>query len=264
MGSPGKEPMHHKLAAQASALSRQIYASLPWGYRVAGLLLRLANSAQEAFGRYAYSIFIRDGVTDMPDINGEPASSLREKMRGRSGPNYLPKGYGRKFAEKVWAVALSKLRSPEAVEEAVSRVTLAMASGKMQIDEGAPLAKAEALVLTSVLNAGRDALRMKRRVDRRMDDLGGPDDEGVEVEISDPKSFSKLDDVLGPSDLKRLLDEVKVKVNPRAAEWIEAQLEGMAKKDLAEKWEVNPSAVVNFENRYLDKIKLIVHHYLEA
>lgn len=248
-----------KLAARATELSRQIYASLPWGYRLANLFHKLAFSIQEIFGKFAYAKFIQSGVEGLPDINGKPALDMRAVVQGPRAESKLPNGYGREFGSKVWKVGLSKLRNPEIVEEAISAVTLKMVSGQLRIDDGTNLTRAESLIITSVLNAGTDVLRKKYR------DPSGQmptTDEGVEVDFADPKSFRKIEDILSPGEMGKMMKEID-RVHPRATEWVEAILEGVSKRELADQWGVTPAAITNFENKYLDRIKKVVFNYLK-
>lgn len=249
-----------KVAARATDLSRRIYASLPWGYRVAGLFLKLAYGAQETFGRFVYAKFIQAGVAGMPDINGQPALSLRDKVQGPRADAKLPSGYGRKFGEKAWAVCLKKLKSPELVEEAVAAVTMKLVSGQMRIQEGVDLQKAEAFVMVALINAGTDALRrLKARPNEYVDLVD--DESGASLDITDPNAFKRIEDVFGPSDLRKIMQDVS-RVNERAPSWIEAQLEGLSNVELAEQWGVSPAYVTKWTGQYLDKIKDVVYKHL--
>lgn len=250
-----------KVAARATQLSRQIYASLPWGYRVAGLLLKLSYGTQETFGRFVYTKFIQAGVEGLPDIHGAPALSYRDKVQGPRGDQKLPSGYGRKFGEKALAIGLKKLRSPELVEEAVSSVTMKLLSGQIRIQEGADLARAEQLILVSMLNAGIDALRRLKSRPSEFTDLVD-DESGAILDISDPNSFKDLENALSRSDLQRMMQDVE-KVHPRASQWVEAMLEGMSKVELATQWGVTPAAIQNWESRYLDRVKDVVYKHLK-
>lgn len=249
-----------KLAARATELSRRIYASLPWGYRLANLFYKLAVSTQEIFGKFVYAKFIQSGVEGLPDINGKPALEMRAVVQGPRAESKLPSGYGRSFGDKVWKVGLSKLRNPEIVEEAISNVTVKMVSGQLRVDEGTPLARAESLIVTAVLNAGTDLLRKKFR---NPADQMPVNDEGVEVDFADPGSFKKIEDILSPGEMSRMMGEI-ARVHPRAVEWVEAVLEGVSKRELADQWGVTPAAITNFEKAYLDRVKKVVFNYLKG
>lgn len=251
-----------EILAKAVELSRRIYASLPWGYRVAGLLLKLAHGAEETFGRFVYSKFIQANVLGLPDVNGVPALSLKDKVQGPRGADKLPVGYGRKFGEKAWKVCLAKFRNPEIVEEAVSAVMIKLVSGKIDIQEGVPLQKAEGLIMVALINAGVDALRTKRRTPGGVSLV---DEEGGTFDISDPKSFEHLDDLLTPAQyekLKRIVLQSDPINGPKAVDWMEAAMKGVPKAELAAQWGLTPSSVVNFENRYLPKLQRIVKDFL--
>lgn len=248
---------------KAVKLSRQIYASLPWGYRVAGLLLKLAHGAEETFGRFVYSKFIQAGVLGLPDVNGVPALSLKDKVQGPRGADKLPVGYGKKFGEKAWKICLAKFRNPEIVEDAVSSVMVKFVSGKLSVEEGVPLQKAEGFVLTALLNAGIDALRTKRRTPGGVSLVD--EEDGSTFDISDPKSFEHLDDLLTPAQyekLKKIVRQSDPINGPKAVDWMDAAMKGISKAELAAQWGLTPSTIVNFENRFLPKLQRIVKDFL--
>lgn len=75
------------LLRRAVDLSRRIYTSLPWGYRIAELFTVLAGDSLEAFGRVIYAEFIKSVVRGMPDVapgrRPSISSGYRTKRRGR-------------------------------------------------------------------------------------------------------------------------------------------------------------------------------------
>lgn len=250
-----------KLAAEATKLSRTVFASLPWGFRLAHLFEKLAVDTQEAFGRFAYAEFLKAGVVGLPDIGGQPALSLRDKIQGPRAADKLPRGYGKAFGTKVWKVTLAKFRNPELVEEAISRVMLKMHSGDMKLREGSDLKTAENFVVTSVINATTDVIRRQKRETPSL--VKDEDGEAAEVDISDPHAFQSLENMISPSEMSKIMQDLG-KINVRAPAWVEAQLEGLTDRELAAEWGVTPSAIINFKNRYLDKIQAVFNKYLRA
>ena len=254
--------MQTKLAAQASKLSRRIFASLPWGFRLAHLLTKLAVDTQEAFGRLAYAEFLKSGVTGLPDIKGMPALSFRSEIQGPRAADKLPKGYGKPFGIKVWKIALSKFYQPELVEEAISHVMIKLVSGGVNIREGTDLKQAEAFIITSVMNAATDALRKKKREAPSRSLIQDDGEGGVEeVDISDPHAFRDLERMIPQSEMGKIMQELR-RINERAPAWVEAKLDGLSDREIAEEWGVTPSAIINFKNRYFDKIEAVFNKYL--
>lgn len=250
----------HKLAARATSLSRAIFASLPWGYRVAHLFEKLAIDTQEAFGRFAYAEFLKAGVEGLPEINGKPALDFRSKVQGPRGADKLPRGYGKKFGSKVWRIALSKLRSPEVVEDAIAKVMMKLVQNKMKVQEGAPLATAESFIITSVINAGKDIIKRKRFEKPTLTQQ--EDGEYKQLDITDPSAFQKLNDLIPRTEMRRIMQELK-RVHDKAPEWVEAQLEGLTNTELAAQWGTSIPYITKWTQRYVPDIKKVFYKHLK-
>jgi len=252
-----------RLASQATALSRRIFASLPWGYRLAHLLTKFAVDTQEAFGRFAYAEFLKAGVEGLPDIGGQPALSLRDKIQGPRAADKLPRGYGRDFGTKVWKVALAKYHNPEIVEDAISRVMMKLVAGDARIREGSPLKVAEGFLITAVLNTATDLLRKKKwespSLVRRDEESGGY----TEIDITDPGAFKDLEHMLPRSEMMKVMRDLK-QVHDRAPSWVEAQLDGLSNIEIASEWGVSPAAVSQWVKKYEPQIEAVFNKYLRA
>lgn len=247
-----------ELATRAGSLNRRIFASLPWGFRVAHLFQKLAMDMAEILGRVAYAEFIKAGVVGLPDINGQPALELADKFKGTRAADRLPKGYGKAFGTKAWRIALSKLRNPEVVEEAASLLMSKIIMGKFGIQEGVDLRMAENLVITSLINAGKDTQRNRNRQERSLPQ----DDEGVALDIEDPRAFKELGDMLPQSEWASILRELE-RIHDKAPAWVEAQLEGVSGVELAESWGTEPAYIINWKKRYLPAIKEVIYEHLK-
>lgn len=253
--------MQTKLAAEASQLSRKIFASLPWGFRLAHLLSKLAIDTQEAFGRLAYAEFLKAGVNGLPDIQGQPALNFREKFKGPRAADKLPRGYGKDFGVRVWKIAMAKFYQPEVVEEAISQVMIKMVSGGAHLREGSDLKTAEAFVITAVMNAATDALRKKKRnVSERSLIQDDGDGGSEEIDISDPNAFRDMERMVPHSEMAKIMRDLK-KVDDRAPSWVEAQLEGLSNVDIAEQWNVSPTYVTKWVRQYTDDIQEVFAKY---
>lgn len=250
----------HQLQRRAVDLSRHIYATLPWGYRVAGLLLVLAGDSLEAFGRASYGECIRAVVHGLPDLpNGKPALDLVQDVQ-RRGADALPAGYGRPFAVRVFKVLISKFGDHEIAEEAMSHVLLQIARGKIHIRNGSSLQEAEAMLIVVALNGARDALRARGR--RREQPLIREDDDAqTTVDVEDPQAYEQLDKLLPASELKTLLREL-VEVHPRAPDWLQARLQGDSGQDIASDWGTTPSYISKWQRTYVPQIRKRLEHHL--
>lgn len=245
------------LVARTTKLNRQIFASMPWGYRVAHLFVKLAMDTAEIFGRVAYAEFIKAGVQGLPDVNGRPALELQEKFKGSRAADRLPQGYGKRFGVKAWHIALVKLKNPEIVEDAVGDLMSKLISGKLRLQEGVDLKKAENFVITSLLNAGIDALRRRKYQESQLP----TDSEGNELDMGDPNTFRELENLVSRADMAKIMSDLR-NVHERAPSWVEAQMEGLTDRELAAEWGVDTSAVFNWKKRYLDAVKAVFFKYV--
>jgi len=246
--------------ARARSLNRRIYASLPWGYRVAHLILRVASGYIDVFGRVVLAEFIKSGVEGLPPINGEPALAYQDKVQGPRGPDRLPKGSGKAFGQKVYATLMAKVRNVEVVEEALSRVMLDFARGKVRIEQGSPLPKAEAFIFHLVKNAVVDLSREQRsrpQGDMLLDEDGGT------IDFEDPNTFRHFDQMLPRSEMSSFLRELE-KVHPKAVPWLEAKLEGLSSREIADEWGVSPPRVNQIENAFMPKLRALLQEYIQA
>lgn len=269
--------MQTKLASRASTLSRTIYASLPFEHRVAHLLvrLRLAGMWESSYGRLMYAEFIKVGVPDLPDIlvprnigpwkKGEviPALDMQKFLlsKGDRASSFLPEHYGSRLGNQMWALATRYLKDRELVEELMQQVSVELTAGSKQVIKRVSLSKAESYVKDRVKKRSLDIIRsQKRRGDPLVDT-----DISERVDIAAPAAVSRFLDKLrsgDESELREILrDEVDSRHPNRAWEWIEAQLEGMSGRDLAEQWGVSPSAVTQWIQRNLPAIRKVFEDF---
>jgi hypothetical protein len=250
----------HILAKRASDLSRRIYVSFPWGFRVANVLVVLAgDSLLDACGRVTTAQFILAVVRNLPDVAGKPASDWIQEVY-KKGPNVLPPGTGREFSNRFYKILLVRFSDPEVVQEAMSAVMLQIARGKFHIANGVSVHEAESYVITAGLNAGRDILRARGR--RREESLvRDHEGENVELDVEDPAAFERLDHALPAAEMRKILNELG-EVHPRAPEWLKARLDGQSGQEISEAWKTTPSYVSKWQRTYLPRIKTVVEHHL--
>jgi len=251
----------HVLHLRAVELSRRIYASMPWGYRVAELFHVLAADSLDAFGRVVTTQMILAVVRGIPDIGGKPASDWIQDVHLR-GPGVLPPGTGRAFASRVYKILISKFNNPEIVEEAMAHVMLQAARGKIHITNGSDLHTAESMVVTIALNRGRDLLRAQGR--RREDSLvRDREDEPREIDITDPEAFRDLDRSISPGDMNRILQDAG-RVSPRAREYLESVLRGDSQSEWARELGVTDSAVAKYIRKVRPKLQEVLREHFRA
>ncbi len=235
--------MIRPILARLRDLNRRVYASLPWGFRVANVLVKLSYGLTETVGRIFYSLFLDSGVEDMPP-GAEPGTK----------PDRLPSGYGRRFGERLYAMLLQKARNPSLVEDVLSEMMVTVSRDKFNFPPGTSLKGAEQYVIRTAVNHLINLIRSNKHNDRYID----IDDM---VDVSDPNSFQNLDNVLPRQELEKLMEDLR-RVHPRAPSWLEAQLEGLKNVELAEEWGVSKSNITGWEHKYVPDIKKVVMKYL--
>lgn len=244
----------HLLAAKACALSRRIYASFPWGYRVAGVMLHLASGLTSDVGKVLYAAFLKAGVDGMPPV--------KDVEKAVKNPALLPTGYGKRFAERLYATLLSKVRNPATVEDILGRLMEQVAQGKLEgLKPGSPLIAAEQFVMTMAMRLRSEYIRKEfgrpdRSLKPRMEQL----DETIDFE--DPDSFKNFGELLPSSEVERLMRDLS-KIDTRAPSWLEAKLSGLSNVEIAEEWGVGKSRVTGWEKDHLPAIKKVILRYVE-
>jgi len=237
------------LLARVRAFNRRVYSSLPWGFRVAQVLIKLSSSLTETVGRVFYAIFLDAGVEGMPP-GPEPGTPAGK----------LPRDYGRRFGERLYAFLLQKAKNATTVEDVLSEMMVTASRDKFDLKPGTSLRGAEQYVMRAAQNHLINHIRKdktnKRLYDFEVDDEGGFD-------MADPDAFRHLDNFLPRSELQQLMRELEG-VHARAPSWLEAQLEGLKNVELAEEWGVTKPAVTMWEQKYVPQIKNVVMKYLKA
>jgi len=214
-----------RLIQACQELRRKVYASLPWGIRLARALFELRfGGTSEDFGRTAYGLFLMYGVTGMPETKIVPKNT-REI-------NKLPKTYGSRFGKRVEGVARKFVRGNDADLEDL----MAFMWSKLFTDQtlkdlvaGKPLDEAERIVMRSIQNVAKDWLRYEGR--RRHEDI----DEMVNA----PGGMEQLNDVLLESEKEEIMSDLERAVSDRLAPdlplYFQLLLEGYTNSEIADK-----------------------------
>jgi len=242
------------IAQRARHLSRRIFASLPWGYRLAHLFAVLGADNASTLGRSAYALFLEAAVQGMPDIGGRNALDFAPEIRGPNDAHKLPPDYGRIFGARLFRALLARF-GPEIAEEATADTLIKIVRGRVHVRNGANLSEAEALVSTIALNSARDLARGEQR--RRkwvQDDDGYPD-------IEDPTAFAEMENALSPREMQRVLQELD-RIHPRARSFAEALLDGDSKAEIARSWNVTPSYVSRWLSEHRAELAAVLQRHL--
>jgi hypothetical protein len=211
-------------------LARRLYASLPWGLRVADLFLRLAADSTEAFGRMIFAEFLLRGVTEMPD------PGPRWNPKSSKPADTLPRGYGQDFASRVYKTLIGKFRDPELAENAMVEfmIRFTLQGGSKGLRDKCPLKEAQGYVMTGVVRQGINVVNDKTKQRHREKSITQEDADGEEtnLDISDPHAFEDIAELIPEHQLKSLLRELSQKVHPDAGLYVKYLTEGYNEKEI--------------------------------
>ena len=260
-----------KLASRASDLKRQIYASLPFRYRVAQLLFRLKiadDFLKRNFGRAIYAEFIRAGVTDMPNVGGEPALNIREiilKLKER-GANILPSGFGNMFGNEMWMVASKYVDNPEAIADVLQSVMVEVYNrNKRGTDnklQAVSSSSAESYIKWLVSKRAQD---WRRKFDKSKP-FSLPYPDRAVPDLLDVKALKGFLHMLSPGDankFKQDVDRIDSRNPDRPWSFIEGVLEGRSNTEIAKDWGVDKARLSQLLKRWQPELQRIFRKYVE-
>ena len=265
-----------RLIQAADHQRRLLWASLPFNYRWAELLIRLAVDTRTTFGRVIYTIFLQRGVTGMPPIKGKPA----EEFDLNKAPHHLvPEGYGADFASKVWGVAVRML-GEEGASDVMQNLQLTLLGDPKKLAEGKTLSEAQSYVTGAIKLLALEVLRHQKRHPGdygKGDPAGGGEDDAPKVEIADTSAVVEIMDWINEQSRGKVMPALMRDLSriPGAVPYVKAILEhGLTDNEIvgdyrkgrpaAVEWfNENPMTVQNFGNRVKPKIREVFKKYVE-
>jgi hypothetical protein len=224
------------LVTAAHNLRRKVYASLPWGFRLANLLAKLSSSSTDEWGRAAYGVFLMYGVEGMPPIDNKGTPPEVPKSFNTI-TRTLPRGYGSNFGDQVFKTLLKHFGAKgglSAVEDYMSMgLTKLMEGGAMARGlKGKTVDEASKYVLRSIVNL---ALNVVRKTNK---EKSLTDQEGIEEVLADPnnpETFRNLGDEL-PEETMAEIKKDLAKLNPELIRdlplYFELLTEGVSKRKI--------------------------------
>ncbi len=226
------------LYTQACTLQRKIYASLPWGVRLAHVLLSMDISSIEAWGRQLGLLMLQAGVEGMPDP-GAKWNADKPEVRA------LPRGYMLDLAKKCYGVALKKNgNNPADAGDAMQDFIMTLLSDPGKI-ENRSLGAASSFILTGVgWKAGQDRSKKQNRREDSMD-VGEGDEEStldlVDEAFSenpywneDPNAFKKVEDIFPENVWDREVLPAVGHIHPDMMLYFQLLAQGKAGKHIIE------------------------------
>jgi len=190
------------LVTASSSLSRRLYASLPWGYRVAQLLVKLADYRPADFGRFMYNMFVMVGIQDMPPMPNGQLPKVPSSPRQVT----VPPGYGVDFGKKAFGFAtnlLARYKIPVTeASDVLEELAMKFLDRNVFSQLEGNVKKAESFVLTAISHEVINLYRKKKV--RRHQDIYSPEDGGeIQELLRDPKSLDQPGDW---KELEKILD----------------------------------------------------------
>ncbi len=206
-----------RLTVASERLRRQIWGSLPWRVRVADLLMRLAVSTAEAFGKTVFQLFKKQGVTGMPEPSDHAA---------------------KEFGSMVFKMLIAKFGRQLGgdVEDVMSSFLVRLWKGADNIKPGTEFAHAKNIVSRGVINEGINYV--KARKNKHEQGITREDDEGGEstVDFDDPDALHDMEGTVEGRELLRNLGKVKhdlERIDPDAPLYVELALtSGLSDKEI--------------------------------
>lgn len=257
----------HKLAARATKLSRQIYASLPWHYRLAQLILKLAVEPQVAHGNFFYGVFVKAGVKGLPDIGKIPAKDFpgRDKRVDVlvNAIRRVDTNYGKKFGSTIWKVTVSRFGFRVA-EEAISWMVEKLSKKPSIIQGHFKVSQAESFVLDGIKKRSLDMIKRHWRKKEKSLTV----DTGQQVTqrvVADPGALHELLTLVPRGEVKEMMSRLRGvdKKNPtRGPSFVEMVLDDRTQTEMAEAWGTEIRTVGLWVERNRNRLWNILKEYL--
>lgn len=226
------------LLIRAADTRRKLFASLPWGYRLATIFLALDAAMLEAWGRQVGLMMLQAGVPDMPN----PGPKWKpEKPNVRD----LPRGYCQDIAKRAYGLALKQSGNPDTAADIMQDVLLDVMSGKLKLDGKKGQAATVSFLLKGVQWKASDARKKQQR--RREDSTERSDDEGESTLnlvddafesnpywSANPQQFQRIEDVFPRDVWKNEVLPATTKVHPDMAFFFALLEDGYTAKEIVE------------------------------
>lgn len=239
----------NRLATSAVALQRKVYASLPWGFRLANFLTRLADYGTRAFGE----VFLKT------------LKGMGIEVPATEKPNAV--------GDMCYRALLSKFKDPSLVEEIMQDSIANLLDKSNRLNKamvGLPYTECRALLLTSMKNLGIDVLRRRKKEEFTIDD---PETDRV---IEDPGSWDELGEYIPERTLLEIEKDLAKSVNPKLLPdlplYFKLLVDGYADSEILKGkmlpfmkdfGEFSHSQYVNWQKTYKDKIKAVLKKHLD-
>lgn len=213
------------LIRRANETRRQIWASLPFGYRLGAVFMVLADSYIKEWGKAIGAIFLKSEVEDMPDPGPRwnPA---------RPDPRYLPSGYMENVASKIYSLVLRVVGNPEDTRDIMQDVILKLHSSNNL--KSVSFTSAISFLTTKavwdaknlVRHRGKDpAKKPKTSPDAEEPDYASTDFMSNPYFYADPSTYREIEDLFGQGKWERKVLPELARIHPDMPLFFERLLE---------------------------------------
>lgn len=279
------------LTITAATLRRRIFASLPRSVRVAHLFSVLSASNQYNWAVAMYGIFGRAGISEMPEIKGQPFYEWMERAPKDQGFPRIPTSPtisdAKIFGEKAWKKAYATARQlgmsnpVEGANEALQATYIHFHQNWRKFDDRFTLHQAENYVIYKMKGILKDWMKTLRRRGEP-ESLTRPDDEGggeVQVDVEDTSDLEVFEDYIIDRttgqlhrDLQRLLQRsfdwpADEYVMGLVLDYGTQELVGDTRKGkpaLIPYFQQNPTSLQNFSKNYQPKVLRVLEDYIRG
>lgn len=212
---------------------------MPLGFRIATVYFQLTASSQDTLGRLIYAEFLRKGVRGMPDIRGKSAEQyvqeMGDKINSPQLADKLPGDYGRSFGARAYGLLIKNVGVSDADDVVANFMRRYFEGSGRGMEEGIPLAKAEAYVLNGIWKEALNLLKVRKRERSRYESITR-EDEGEErtLDIRDPRFMDKIEAEFPVHELVRdpFVQRELRQIHPDAPLYVELMLEGYSNEEI--------------------------------
>jgi hypothetical protein len=224
------------LLVRAADTRRKLFASLPWGYRLATIFLAMEGPMLEAWGRQVGALMLQAGTTDMPDP-GPKWNPAKPNVRD------LPRGYCQDLAKRSYGLALKLSGNPANAGDVMQDFLLKLMSGKAKLEGGKSFSTSQSFVLTGVKWQACASRKMNKR--RQDSSPRGEDGESTLDLVDDafesnpywaanPQQFQQIEDVFPRNIWRNEILPATTKVHPDMAFFFALLEDGYTAKEIVE------------------------------
>ena len=204
------------LVHRARIIRRQIWASLPFGYRLAHVFRVLSSSYLQEWGRALGALLLREGIEGMPD----PGPRWDPE---KADPRRLPTDYLEQEAGRIYNSTLRILGNPEAVQDMMQDVLMKLYTSS-ELKGG--FSQVMSYVTTKVLWAAKSWARQQRQRQQHMPQESLVDTEGETRDledtrfmlnphfVEDPRAYARLEELFGQGQWERKVIPELARIHP--------------------------------------------------